>query len=284
MDLGTRARGRNADREAADLGGGRQVAFDLRGRDREGRAVVVESTLERIVGRKQRGDVDVDGKKVADGVVVLDAVETMEGSRPARIGALRRDRVDRVFEEGRHGVIRALVWSGHPGRRHRARTQPPNHRFPHVRIGAHGLGVEHFKREAGGGFACRCGIRRSRWSGPHRRVPGLLEAASPRSPAPHQRRSRDRDSEIRHRCTMPSPARRRSPRAATGATCQASRRAPECAASGPRSSLRDLRRKRPAAVGRIAHYLGPGLGTADGPDCTRIISRRLKRHPLSVFT
>ena len=86
-----------ADRDAADLARRRQIALHQRLRHLEHAGHVVEAVAG-AVARQERGDVDVEREHVADGVVILGAVQAMERFGAAGIRARRRGAVERGLE------------------------------------------------------------------------------------------------------------------------------------------------------------------------------------------
>ena len=79
-----------ADRHAGDARRRRRVRLEQRRRDRQRPGDVVEA-VGRIVGRQQRGGVDLQVEQIADGVGVLGAVQSMQDDR-ARSRSVRRRR------------------------------------------------------------------------------------------------------------------------------------------------------------------------------------------------
>ena len=103
--LEPRARGRQTRREPRDLTRHRQVALEVRRRNREDVREVVEAAVRRLVARQQRLHVDVEREQVANRVVVFRAIETMDGVDPARIRIGRPRPIDFGLQPAGHGVI-----------------------------------------------------------------------------------------------------------------------------------------------------------------------------------
>ena len=78
-----RARGA-ANRQAADLLRRGQISLEQGRREVADRDVI--EAVARLVARQQRGDIDIDGQQVADGVLIFGAVEAAEGVGAAWVG------------------------------------------------------------------------------------------------------------------------------------------------------------------------------------------------------
>ena len=63
---------------------------------------------------QQRGDVDVEGEQVADGVLVFGAIEAAEGVGAAGVGIGGGGAIERGFERGDEGVVGGLIRRGAP--------------------------------------------------------------------------------------------------------------------------------------------------------------------------
>ena len=74
-----------------------------------------------VVRRQQRGDVGVDAQKVADGVLVLGAIQPVEGVDAAGIGVGGRCPIDLGLEVVDKRLRPSRVRSRPAGRRHRVR-------------------------------------------------------------------------------------------------------------------------------------------------------------------
>ena len=112
-------RQRAAERLAADLAGGRQVLLELRLADAQHAGDVVEAVA-RVVGRQQRGDVDVYGQEIPDRVAVLGAVEPVECLFAAGVRIGRGGAVELRFQPARERLARGFVRPRPAGRRHLA--------------------------------------------------------------------------------------------------------------------------------------------------------------------
>jgi hypothetical protein len=75
--LAGRRQARVAHSQRGDFQSGRQVAFLESRRNAQDIGDIVEAEC-RIVWRKERADIDVKAKKVADGVSILRSIQTME--------------------------------------------------------------------------------------------------------------------------------------------------------------------------------------------------------------
>ncbi len=89
---------RVADREPADLAGGRDVALEQHRRNAERARDVVEAEA-RVVGRQQRGCVDLEREQIADRIRVLGAIHAVQGGA-AGIRLRRRQGVELGLEVG----------------------------------------------------------------------------------------------------------------------------------------------------------------------------------------
>ena len=96
-----------AHRQPADVPRRRQVTLHQRRRDRQDVRDVVEPAA-LIVGRQQRGRVDVQGQQIADRVGVLGPVQTMDGGPPGTWPLGRRP-IQRGFKVSRPGRRVGLV-------------------------------------------------------------------------------------------------------------------------------------------------------------------------------
>ena len=69
-------------------------------------------------------------QQIADGVVVLRAVQTMERLGPSRIGVGDSGPIELGFQPGDEPIVRSCVRPGARGRRHGASTQLAHHGLP----------------------------------------------------------------------------------------------------------------------------------------------------------
>jgi hypothetical protein len=97
---------------------GDDILLDERGRDLEGRGDVVEAAGD-LVGRQQGGGVDFHREQVADGVLVLAAVQPVEHELIRNV-LVARVRVERVLEPGDELVDVGAIGLRLAGRRHDA--------------------------------------------------------------------------------------------------------------------------------------------------------------------
>ena len=126
-----------ADREAADFLRGGEITFEQSGREFADGDVI--ETVAGIVGREQRGDVDVEAEQIANRVLIFGAVQAAEGVGAAGIGLRGGGVVERRFERGDGVVVSGLVGAGKPGGRHGAGAQPADDLFPGGSVFGHAL-------------------------------------------------------------------------------------------------------------------------------------------------
>ena len=132
--LERRNRGRKTRREPRDLTRHRQVAFQMRRRNREHVGEVVEAAVRGFVARQERLHIEVEREQVADRVVVFGAIETMDRVDPAGIRTRRPRAIDFAFQPARHRAIRGGIGARPSGRRHRAGPKLRDHALPHLGI------------------------------------------------------------------------------------------------------------------------------------------------------
>ena len=141
---------RTPDRETTDLPRRRHVALQQRRRDRQDVGHVVEPVRVRIVRGKQGRDVDVDSEQIANRVLILRPVETMERLGAARLWSGGRGAIELGLEirneRRRPGAVRPRP----SRRRHGARPKLPDHLFPHMGAGVHARQVRRVEGEPGG--------------------------------------------------------------------------------------------------------------------------------------
>jgi hypothetical protein len=99
---------------------GRDVAIQERRRQVADRHVVEAVTA--VIGRQERGGVDVEGQQVSDGVLILGPIEAAQRVRTAGIRSGGRRGIERRCQprQQRAPVVRGRL--RHVGRRHRARV------------------------------------------------------------------------------------------------------------------------------------------------------------------
>src|SRR5439155_1084765 len=110
---------------------------------------VIVKPIRRIVRRQQRGRINLEREHVADGIAILDAVETMQGG-PARVGVLEGEPVEGGLEPRRGAPGERGVGPRTSNRRHRARPNLAHDLFPHVGVLADPRQVQHVERESAG--------------------------------------------------------------------------------------------------------------------------------------
>ncbi len=108
-----------------------QVAFQQEGRYPQRVRDVVES-IGRIVRREQRRDVDIEREQIADGVGVFGTIESMEKSRPARMGVRGGSTIELRLQPRDQTVVRRLVRSTRTLRRHRSGSKLTEDLLPHL--------------------------------------------------------------------------------------------------------------------------------------------------------
>ena len=115
------------------------VAFDEEGRDEEGFAVGIEAGAAGAVVGEQLGDVVIDAQQIADGVVILAAVEAAQGDRSGEVTDGAGGLAEAVIDPG--GDAQAFLF-GELGfdRRHGAIAQLGGDVAPESAIGLDVLG------------------------------------------------------------------------------------------------------------------------------------------------
>ena len=125
-----------------------EVAFEQRGREFSDGDVI--ETVAGIVGRQERGDVDIEREKIADGVVIFGAIEAAEGVCAAGVGMRGGDAVERRLKGGNGAGVSGLVGARQAGGRHGAGAQPADDVFPYGGVAGDVLGGNGVEREAAG--------------------------------------------------------------------------------------------------------------------------------------
>ena len=147
--LGRRRGHRSADRETADLLGGRKIALEqARGHPQHAGDVV--EAVAAIVGRQQRRDVDLEREQVANDVVILAAVEPVEGVGPARVRMRRRSAIELGLQPGRERLVGGGVRPGSGHGRHGTGPHLAHHLLPDFGMRPDVRHVHHVEREVGG--------------------------------------------------------------------------------------------------------------------------------------
>jgi hypothetical protein len=118
--------------EGGDLPGRGQIALLQRRRHAEHVGDVVEA-VGRVVWRQQRRHVDVERQQVADGVLVLRAIQPVQ-HRPPGIGTAERLAIERRLQPRHQTVGRLGVRAARPFGRHHARAHLADDLLPQVRV------------------------------------------------------------------------------------------------------------------------------------------------------
>ena len=122
--------GHIADRQAADLAGGRSVAFEQRGRERQRARDVVEAARG-IVGRQELAGIDFDVQQIANGVRVFGAVQAVQAGG----GQICRGVLDPVRFRAKRSAIRTRrLRPRHAGGGHHAGANFVHNSFPVLRV------------------------------------------------------------------------------------------------------------------------------------------------------
>jgi hypothetical protein len=108
-----------------------EITLHQRGGQPEDAGHVVEPVA-RVIGRKERRDIDVDGQQVADRVAILRAVPAMERLGASGIRPRDRGAIQLGFEPAREAVRRSPIRAGRSGRRHQAGANLANNLLPDV--------------------------------------------------------------------------------------------------------------------------------------------------------
>ena len=185
--LGRRRGDRPPDGEAADLLGGRQVALEQGRRDAEHPRDVVEPVAA-VVGRQQGRGVDVQRQQVANDVVVLAAVEPMEGVGTSRVGIPRRREVELGLEPDRERLVGRRVGTRPGGGGHGPGPQLPHHPSPRPRGARRRRPRRRCRGPGPRPASARCGRRRSSGRAGPARPTRRRPAPAGRSRRPRRRR------------------------------------------------------------------------------------------------
>ena len=148
VQRGGRRQRRVAERPAADLRRGQNVALQQHGRYRQDVADVVEAVA-RLVSRQQRPPVHLQRQQVADGVGVLRPVQPLD-RRPAGVRTRVPGVVEGALEVVGQRVVRGGVGPRAPGGRHGAGAQLLRHLLPHVGAAADVADIDGVERQAAG--------------------------------------------------------------------------------------------------------------------------------------
>ncbi len=137
-----------ADGERAHLAGGADVSLQQHRRNAQHVGDVVEP-VGRVVGRQQRGRVDLQRQQVADGVGVLGAVEPVH-ELAARIGTRGGGPVQRGAQPADQPLARGAVGLRNALRRHHAHAHLADHLLPDVRCLGRLGEIQAFERQTAG--------------------------------------------------------------------------------------------------------------------------------------
>ena len=136
-----------ADRQPADLSGGRQIPLEQRRRRRQHVGDVVEAVAG-VVYRQPRSRFDVEREQIANCVAVFSSIEPVDG-RPAGIRMCRRVLVEGALEprreRGRCRRVRPRLSSG----RHLTASHLAQHALQHVGMVARPGEIDGAQRDAG---------------------------------------------------------------------------------------------------------------------------------------
>jgi hypothetical protein len=119
-----------ADRRPADLAGRRQIRLDERGRHCKRPRHVVEP-VGRVVRREELARVDLHVQQIANGVRVLDAVQSVKAGR-REMG--NRTAIQLVLHPGDELLARRRIRPRHPRRRHHPGAKLPDDLFADGRV------------------------------------------------------------------------------------------------------------------------------------------------------
>ena len=140
---------RQGDGQTCHLPGHRQIALETRPRDRQDVRVVVEATVCRLVTRQELLHVHVEPEQVVHGVVVFDAVQSVNRIRGARISRLRLgDSIDLGLEPTGHQVVLGRFRAEFATGGHGAGAQLADDRLPAVRRCGRSVDVQRVERES----------------------------------------------------------------------------------------------------------------------------------------
>ncbi len=146
----SRAGGRQTHRESRDQSRDRQIPFEVRSRNREDVREVVKAAIGGLVARQQRPDVQIDGEKVTDCVVVFSSIQTMNGIDAAGVRIRRPCAIDFGLQPTRHRLIRRRVRPRQAWWRHGAGAKLLDDALPHFRIRARRRHVQTIERKSRG--------------------------------------------------------------------------------------------------------------------------------------
>ena len=182
--------------QPADLARRTEISLEQGGRKLADGEVI--EAVAGVVFRQHCRHVQLHCQQIADGVLVLGAIEAAEGIGPAGIRPGRGGAVQRGFEVRDQRVVGLRVGARHAGGRHVPDAQLAHHLFPDVGPLARIVRVERAEHESSGfplvamaagaipidDGACRCGRLRLRlWTNYRCRGSGQQPADRPGAPA-----------------------------------------------------------------------------------------------------
>src|SRR5262249_42655965 len=102
----------------------------------------------RVVGGKKRGSVHVECEQIADCVLILAAIETVEGFGPAGVRVACGGFAECSLQPRCERIACSLVRPPSTRRRHRARAKPGADLLPHLSARAYVGGAQRVQGEA----------------------------------------------------------------------------------------------------------------------------------------
>ena len=148
--LEARTRGRESDSEARHLARDGEIAFEVRGGNRQRVGEVVEAAVGGFIAGQKRFGVEVDREQIADRVVVFGAIEPMHGGDPPGIRFRIPRAIHLLLQPARDRAICCFVRTRAAGRRHRTRPQLRDDFFPRLRVRARRVEIQAFQIEPAG--------------------------------------------------------------------------------------------------------------------------------------
>ena len=144
--LAGRGHRRGPHRQPADVPRRVHVAFEQGGRHLQHAGDVVEPVA-LIVGRHQRGRVHVEREEVADGVLILGAIQPMQGNGATGVRLRRRGLVDLGLEPGGQAVGRRRIGARAPQGRHGPGADLSDDLLPDLGLRRHVVEVDAVERD-----------------------------------------------------------------------------------------------------------------------------------------
>ncbi len=145
INLRRRGRRRIAERIAADLRRGPEVALEHGRRERLDVGDVVEAVADRV-GRQQGADIDVDAEQIAHRVGVFGAIQPLERSA-AGVRPQRGRAIEPILERGRERGEGLFIGTFRTGGRHHAGAQLADHLLDDIRMIGRCRGIERRQRQ-----------------------------------------------------------------------------------------------------------------------------------------